>query len=181
MKNNQTESDGYLSRDPARIAENQRARRRFITRIDYQPGRLALAVIGIKREQCRPGSQAATNSAVLDAILAEWAELTGINWGEVEKLMTSGSRPELLDSYARAYDFGVAKTNNPTQRTACGATRHRDGQPCEARPEPGKRRCRFHGGRSTGPRSAEGRGRALANLRQYRSLGVETTDSGCRG
>ncbi len=56
----------------------------------------------------------------------------------------------------------------PTQRVPCGAKRHRDGQPCQAKSEPGKRRCRFHGGRSTGPRTPEGRARALANLRQYR-------------
>lgn len=49
----------------------------------------------------------------------------------------------------------------------CGAKRHRDGQPCKAMSEPGKRRCRFHGGRSTGPRTSEGKARALANLRQH--------------
>jgi hypothetical protein len=38
----------------------------------------------------------------------------------------------------------------------CGAHTRR-GQPCQVRPEPGKQRCRFHGGRSTGPKTAEGR------------------------
>lgn len=46
----------------------------------------------------------------------------------------------------------------------CGAQRHRDGQPCEALPEPGKRRCRFHGGRSTGPRTPEGKAICTRNL-----------------
>lgn len=55
-----------------------------------------------------------------------------------------------------------------TLRVQCGAKRHRDGQPCRAKSEPGKRRCRFHGGRSTGPKTPEGKARALANLRQYR-------------
>jgi hypothetical protein len=50
----------------------------------------------------------------------------------------------------------------------CGAKRHRDGQPCQALSEPGKERCRFHGGRSTGPRTPEGKERALANLRRGR-------------
>src|SRR3546814_9322855 len=54
------------------------------------------------------------------------------------------------------------------ERPRCGATRHRDGQPCQAPCEPGKQRCRFHGGRSTGPRTEAGKARALANLRQYR-------------
>ena len=51
-------------------------------------------------------------------------------------------------------------------RVPCGARRHRDGQPCEAKSEPGKRRCRFHGGRSTGPKTSTGKALALVNLRQ---------------
>jgi len=43
-------------------------------------------------------------------------------------------------------------------RMTCGA-RTRKGEPCRAKSEPGKRRCRFHGGMSTGPRSQEGRER----------------------
>lgn len=62
---------------------------------------------------------------------------------------------------ARGYDSGTVK---PAQRIPCGAKRHRDGLPCQAKSEPGKRRCRFHGGMSTGPRTKEGRARALANL-----------------
>lgn len=38
-------------------------------------------------------------------------------------------------------------------------------QPCEARSVP---RCKWHGGCSTGPRTPEGKARALANLRQFR-------------
>lgn len=162
-------TDGYLSKDTAHLAELQRQRRARMVRIDYMPGRQALAAIAIKRDQCRPGSQAATNSAVLDAIVAEWAELTGINNQVLEPPMTSGRGPELIDSYARAYDFG----GEPRQSAGkCRAKRHRDGQPCQAKPEPGKRRCRFHGGKSTGPRTAEGKARSLANLRRAR---VEST------
>ena len=54
------------------------------------------------------------------------------------------------------------------KRVPCGGRRHRDGKPCEALSEPGKRRCRFHGGRSTGPRTEAGKARSLANLRQNR-------------
>ena len=39
------------------------------------------------------------------------------------------------------------------------------GHPCIAKPL-ANGRCRFHGGMSTGPKTSEGRGRALANLRQ---------------
>lgn len=37
--------------------------------------------------------------------------------------------------------------------------RTRKGRPCRMASEPGRRRCRFHGGLSTGPRTAEGRAR----------------------
>ena len=76
-------------------------------------------------------------------------------------------------SRAHVYETGwqsawlarVARAKS-TARVICGAKRHRDGQPCQAKSEPGKRRCRFHGGRSTGPKTPEGEARALANLRQ---------------
>jgi hypothetical protein len=60
-----------------------------------------------------------------------------------------------------------ANKSTPTSlRVVCGARRRRDGQPGEALSVPGKRRCKWHGGCSTGPRTAEGKARALANLRQ---------------
>jgi hypothetical protein len=52
-------------------------------------------------------------------------------------------------------------------RPVCGA-RNRRGAPCAVRVEPGKRRCRFHGGLSTGPRTAEGKARiAEAQRRRW--------------
>jgi hypothetical protein len=55
------------------------------------------------------------------------------------------------------------------ERPVCGA-RNRQGNPCAVRVEPGKRRCRFHGGLSTGPRTAEGRARiAEAQRRRWRA------------
>lgn len=41
------------------------------------------------------------------------------------------------------------------RRVPCGA-RTRKGKPCRKLSEPGKRRCKFHGGKSTGPRTPEG-------------------------
>ena len=43
-------------------------------------------------------------------------------------------------------------------RVTCGA-KTRAGHPCKMKSEPGRRRCKFHGGKSTGPRTAEGRAR----------------------
>jgi len=45
----------------------------------------------------------------------------------------------------------------------CGAKTRR-GAPCKALALPNGR-CRFHGGMSTGPKSAEGKAKALANLK----------------
>lgn len=42
-----------------------------------------------------------------------------------------------------------------TRRVACGA-KTRKGTPCRCMSEPGKRRCKFHGGKSTGPKTPEG-------------------------
>ena len=50
----------------------------------------------------------------------------------------------------------------------CGArVRHRHGF-CRKWPVPGKERCRFHGGRSTGPLTEEGKARSLAAMRAGR-------------
>ena len=51
-------------------------------------------------------------------------------------------------------------------RVHCGAQRSGGGM-CRAMAERGRNRCRFHGGRSTGPVTEAGRAKALANLRQY--------------
>lgn len=45
------------------------------------------------------------------------------------------------------------------QRVPCGAYARSTGQPCRALSVPGKRRCRLHGGLSTGPKTAEGKAR----------------------
>lgn len=44
------------------------------------------------------------------------------------------------------------------RRLRCGA-KTRKGTPCRCKSEPGKRRCKFHGGMSTGAKTAEGRER----------------------
>jgi hypothetical protein len=55
------------------------------------------------------------------------------------------------------------------ERPRCGA-RCRTGQPCQMRAVEGKKRCRLHGGASTGPKSEAGR-QAIAesNRRRARS------------
>lgn len=159
----------------------QRARRSTQARIDYYPSEWALAIFRARQTRERPGSVHGTNSAVLDAILAEWAELTGINNRKEIQPSTSVATPEFSDANARARmtsdGFCQALKGSPTaenkakqsERVPCGAKRRRDGRPCQALSAPGRRRCKWHGGLSTGPRSVEGRARALANLRRGRT------------
>lgn len=56
-------------------------------------------------------------------------------------------------------------THRPVRKgPVCGA-KTRSGGLCQGRPLPGKTRCKFHGGRSTGPKTAEGRERLAAAMR----------------
>ena len=58
-----------------------------------------------------------------------------------------------------------------TKPRRCGA-KTRSGAPCAKYPIAGKRRCRLHGGASTGPKTAEGRARiAAANTKHGRFVG----------
>ena len=76
---------GYLSCDREHLAAMQRARRAGQRRIDYVPGKEALAIFEARMAREMPGSLVATNSAVLDAILREWAELTGLKWKPIDR------------------------------------------------------------------------------------------------
>ncbi|WP_340107794.1 helix-turn-helix transcriptional regulator [Pikeienuella sp. HZG-20] len=61
------------------------------------------------------------------------------------------------------------------RRVRCGA-RTRKGTPCSAKSIPGKRRCKFHGGLSTGARTSEGRQRiAEAQRRRWARRRAERT------
>ncbi len=62
---------------------------------------------------------------------------------------------------ARMRALGLTDRGDPLprrMRPRCGA-KTRSGDVCKMRVEPGKRRCRFHGGKSTGPKTPEGRAR----------------------
>ena len=68
---------------------------------------------------------------------------------------------------------GLSRTGLPLKRKfrprCCAKTRA--GAPCLMRVVPGKRRCRFHGGMSTGPKTKAGRTRiAEAQRRRWRAF-----------
>ena len=50
--------------------------------------------------------------------------------------------------------------------TQCNALSKRTRQRCQAPAIKGKTKCRFHGGKSTGPKTAEGRARIAAEIRE---------------
>lgn len=189
-------SDGYLSKDREYLNRMQRERRARLVRIDYHPDPDALVLIEAKRPRYGPDS---TNSATLNAILREWAEVTGINKRKVESLKTPtvsqvstriaparANKSESAGSFAplphartspasasgQVEVFAApraSKSGNQLrkwERVPCGAKRRRDGQPCQALSVPGKHRCKWHGGCSTGPKTPEGKARGLANLRR---------------
>lgn len=75
-------------------------------------------------------------------------------------------RPSALDALlaeANTHVLSVMKEKEAQRRARlrviCGARTTRKGTPCRNKSEPGRKRCKFHGGRSTGPKSAEGRER----------------------
>lgn len=82
-------TSGHLSVDRDHLNAMQKARRQHCRRIDYQPSQEALTIIEVRRSRERPGSVRATNRAVLDAIVCEWAALTGINNQPISQPMTS--------------------------------------------------------------------------------------------
>ena len=66
------------------------------------------------------------------------------------------------------------KQRHDPMETRCGA-RNRAGNPCGNRPRPNGR-CRFHGGLSTGPRTAEGRERMRVAKTIHGAYGAEARE-----
>lgn len=153
-----TDSNGYLSKDRDYLNKGQRERRARMVRVDYMPRRQSLAAMEAKRG---PRYPLCTNSGILDAIVCEWGELTGIKYKEISRPMSPATRPELIHASARANDFGDwlakhAAAAKAAKRVICGA-KTQSGNPCRGKSLPGTRRCKWHGGMSTGPRTAEGK------------------------
>lgn len=77
----------------------------------------------------------------------------------------------LYDSQQAWVDREIAQSNERAAQKAaryrqpCGA-KTRKGKPCRNKSEAGKRRCKFHGGMSTGPRTPEGKARITEAQKQ---------------
>lgn len=76
-----------------------------------------------------------------------------------------------IDGQQAALDRECARANEKMAqramraRVVCGA-RTRKGRPCRMVSELGKKRCKFHGGMSTGPRTTKGKARIAEAQRQ---------------
>lgn len=95
-----------------------------------------------------------------DRSVAYYQRLEAIARLKLLKRMTEAEARAHLREEVRHYRDKIRKYE------LCGA-KTRKGTPCKALALPNGR-CRFHGGCSTGPKSPEGKARALANLRQNR-------------
>ncbi|WP_370640260.1 HGGxSTG domain-containing protein [Aurantimonas sp. HBX-1] len=73
-----------------------------------------------------------------------------------------GARCKRLGDIGLAGDKTALSWN---ERPTCGAL-NRKGGLCKLRVDPGRRRCRLHGGRSTGPRTDEGKARVAQAQRK---------------
>lgn len=73
----------------------------------------------------------------------------------------------ILPDFARTGGGVLVCFNDQAQacNVICGA-RTRKGTQCKAKALPGKKRCRFHGGLSTGPKTPEGRERVAQVQRE---------------
>jgi transcriptional regulator with XRE-family HTH domain len=121
----------------------------------------------------------------IQALLQAWCTSTraremGINLGRILPVFSApnarardGSyKPSALDALLEAaitHELSRMKEREAQRqarlRVTCRAKTTRKGTPCQNKSEPGRKRCKFHGGRSTGPKTAEGRERIGAAQR----------------
>ncbi len=56
----------------------------------------------------------------------------------------------------------------------------RRGTACQCKPLPGNKRCKFHGGLSTGPKTPAGRAQSAINLEKARAVWLAPENAGAR-
>lgn len=189
-----------------RANASQRARRAANPRIDYYPSPDALAVIESRRTRFGPTNNNSgiidtiiAEWVALAGPCQKKAEKPPTPTSRPElrhpnaharmspgglakcasmcKVSTPATPEFLRTSRARAGANDSGRDEARQTRVICGARRRRDGLPCQALSVPGKRRCKWHGGASTGPKTEAGRMHAIRNLRQYSASSSATESS----
>ena len=98
-------------------------------------------------------SHAAPESLPYSSRLSARARGWGVSgWREIQARMNAEVEARLAHMRAKEAQRAARR------RVQCGANT-RKGTPCRNKSEPGKARCKFHGGMSTGPKTPEGRAR----------------------
>lgn len=90
--------------------------------------------------------------------------------------MQMGVEPAVLRSVALIERINWRATHG-RDRPRCGAHARSTGKPCTAPVVPGRTRCKLHGGKSTGPRTPEGRLR-IAEASRARMLAHWSREKG---
>lgn len=121
--------------------------------------------------------------------LSYWENKSHVNLGSgsIRRILSALGEPALRnyrESNARAGGWGLSRNAEiflsqerhlaarieaqaAARRVRCGA-RTRKGAACRNKSEPGKTRCKFHGGKSTGPKTAKGKKRiSLAQKKRW--------------
>ena len=91
--------------------------------------------------------------SVQPANFPQYARTRG--WGVTEWGQTSGNLDVEVELKMVAWRERAA-LRAARLRVVCGAKTRKD-TPCRNMSEPGKKRCKFHGGKSTGPKTCEGK------------------------
>jgi DNA-binding XRE family transcriptional regulator len=99
-------------------------------------------------------------------------------WGDSWRVKADAEAEALFAAYLARTKARQAQAA-ARRRVICGAKTRKGGQ-CRNKSEPGKRRCKFHGGKSTGAKTPEGLARiAEAQRRRWERVRASRLSDGC--
>lgn len=98
---------------------------------------------------------------------------TRVGWSEWQREAEQDARQKALAAFRKR------EAHSATERQIRCNAKTRKGTPCRCRSEPGKARCKFHGGMSTGPKTPEGRAR-ISEAQRARWLSYRASKNGKR-
>jgi hypothetical protein len=108
---------------------------------------------------------------------AYWVELTRVEAQRI-KIMNDKSEAEHRAAFFVRHGSWPPQVELPSwpkfplecRNMICGGKGRRSGRPCQCQEIYANGRCKWHGGASTGPKTAEGKARSQSNLRRGSKL-----------